>query len=270
MPEDSKERELIEKSSVEEIRRRFDGDVERFSNLQTGQEATIDSVLAMQLVAQAAAAASPHARGVLDVGCGAGNYSILLLQQLPGLDITLLDLSRPMLDCAVERLGRAGAGSITAIQGDIRDFAAPDASFDIILAAAVLHHLRTDAQWYSVFAGFRRMLRPGGSVWVFDMVDSETTAVRNLMKDRYAGYLRALKGDDYQQRVFAYIEKEDSPRSLAFQLGLLRQVGFATIDVLHQNGCFAAYGAVTPYEPAAAFDAASAGICACPDSPEMA
>jgi tRNA (cmo5U34)-methyltransferase len=29
-----------------------------------------------------------------------------------------------------------------------------------------------------------------------------------------------------------------------FQLDLLRQVGFAQVEVLHQNVCFAAFGAV--------------------------
>lgn len=67
------------KSSVDEIRRRFDADVERFSNLQTGQSATVDAPLAMSLVAEAAAAVTPHARHVLDVGCGAGNYTLKLL-----------------------------------------------------------------------------------------------------------------------------------------------------------------------------------------------
>ena len=43
------------KSTVEEIRLRFDADVERFSNLETGQSATVDAPLAMALVAQAAA-----------------------------------------------------------------------------------------------------------------------------------------------------------------------------------------------------------------------
>src|SRR5262249_49970684 len=49
------------KSTVEEIRRRFDGDVERFSNLETGQSATVDAPPALALVAEAAAATTPHA-----------------------------------------------------------------------------------------------------------------------------------------------------------------------------------------------------------------
>ncbi len=42
------------KSTVAEIRQRFDGDVERFSNLETGQSATVDAPLAMSLVTEAA------------------------------------------------------------------------------------------------------------------------------------------------------------------------------------------------------------------------
>src|SRR5437879_10774517 len=84
------------KSTVDEIRQRFDADVERFSNLDTGQSATVDAPLALALVAQAAAATTPHARHVLDVGCGAGNYTLKLLECLPNLDVTLIDLSQPM------------------------------------------------------------------------------------------------------------------------------------------------------------------------------
>src|SRR5437773_3335129 len=114
------------KSTVEEIRRRFDADVERFSNLETGQSATVDAPLAMSLVARAAVATTPHARHVLDVGCGAGNYTLKLLEQLPNLDVTLIDLSQPMLDRATERVGRATTGSVRALQGDIREIELPD------------------------------------------------------------------------------------------------------------------------------------------------
>ena len=36
-------RQLDEKSTVEEIRKRFDADVERFSKLETGQQAAMDA-----------------------------------------------------------------------------------------------------------------------------------------------------------------------------------------------------------------------------------
>ena len=230
------------KSSVDEIRLRFDADVERFSNLNTGQSATVDAPLAMALVAQAAAAATPHAGHALDVGCGAGNYTLKLLEHLPGLDVTLIDLSRPMLDRATERVCRAATGTVTAIQGDVREVELDEGRFDVVLAAAVLHHLRTDDEWRSVFQAFYRALRPGGSVWVFDLVESSIPAVQRLMWARYGEYLTGLKDEAYRDHVFAYVEKEDTPRPLTFQLDLLREVGFVQVDVLHKNVCFAAFG----------------------------
>ncbi|VTR91712.1 methyltransferase type 11 : Methyltransferase type 12 OS=Herpetosiphon aurantiacus (strain ATCC 23779 / DSM 785) GN=Haur_3981 PE=4 SV=1: Methyltransf_11 [Gemmata massiliana] len=232
------------KSSVDDIRQRFDADVERFSNLETGQSATVDAALAMTLVAQAAAATTPHARHVLDVGCGAGNYTLKLLQHIPNLDVTLIDLSRPMLDRATERVSRATSGTVTALQGDIREVELGDGRFDIVVAAAVLHHLRADDEWRSVFTAIYRALRPGGSVWVFDLVESSILAVQCLMWDRYGEYLSALKDEAYRDHVFAYVEQEDTPRPLTFQLDLLRDVGFVQVDVLHKNVCFAAFGAV--------------------------
>jgi tRNA (cmo5U34)-methyltransferase len=221
------------KSTVDEIRRRFDADVERFSNLETGQSATIDAPLAMALVAQAAAATTPGARHLLDVRCGAGNYALKLLEHLPNLDVTLVDLSQPMLDKANERVKQATAGIVNTIQGDVREIKLPAASCDVIVAAAVLHHLRTDPEWRDVFAAFQRALRPGGCVWVFDLVESSTPAVERLMHAKYGEYLTRFKDETYRDHVFAYVEKEDTPRPLMFQLDLLRQVGFEQVEILH-------------------------------------
>jgi tRNA (cmo5U34)-methyltransferase len=232
------------KSTVEEIRQRFDADVERFSNLQTGQSATIDAPLAMSLVTEAAAATTPVARHVLDVGCGAGNYTLKLLERIPELDVTLIDLSLPMLERATERISQATSGRITTIQSDIRETRLPGETFDIIVAAAVLHHLRSDAEWREVFAALYRALRPGGSFWIFDLVESSIPPVQALMWRRYGEYLAGFKDEAYRDHVFSYVEKEDTPRSLVFQLDLLREVGFRQVEVLHKNVCFAAFGAV--------------------------
>ena len=43
----------MKKSSIEEIRERFDNDVERFSNLETGQVATIDATISVELITEA-------------------------------------------------------------------------------------------------------------------------------------------------------------------------------------------------------------------------
>jgi tRNA (cmo5U34)-methyltransferase len=71
------------KSTVDEIRGRFDADVERFSNLEAGHSATIDAPLAMELIARAAALTNPSARHVLDVGCDGGHETRRLQPRQP-------------------------------------------------------------------------------------------------------------------------------------------------------------------------------------------
>ncbi|MBE7211222.1 MAG: class I SAM-dependent methyltransferase, partial [Gluconacetobacter diazotrophicus] len=222
---------------------RFDADVERFSNLDTGQSATMDAPLALELVAQAAAASNPHARDLLDIGCGAGNYALRLLGLLPGMNVTLLDLSGPMLTRAAQRVGAATPGAVRTVQADIREVGFAPASFDLITAAAVFHHLRDDAQWHAVFGKCYAALRPGGTLWISDLVTHDLPAVQAVMWRRYGEYLVGLGGTAYRDRVFAYIELEDSPRSVGFQIDCLRAAGFAAVDVLHKHGCMATFAA---------------------------
>lgn len=232
------------KSTVDEIRARFDTHVERFSNLETGQSATIDAPLAMELVAECAAATTPGAKSLLDIGCGAGNYTLKLLSRLPGLDVTLIDLSRPMLDRAVERISAAPSGAIRALQQDVRESDLGAETHDIALAAAVMHHLRSDAEWESVFAKIFAALRPGGSFWIFDLIRFNTPVVQAIQWRRYGEYLTGLRDETYRDQVFEYVEQEDTPRSLTYQVDLLKRTGFAEIEILHCNGPFAAFGGI--------------------------
>jgi tRNA (cmo5U34)-methyltransferase len=232
------------KSTVDQIRERFDNDVERFSNLETGQSATIDAPLVLDLITKAAAATNPKASHVLDIGCGAGNYTLKLLQALPNLNVMLVDLSHPMLNRALERVGEATRGNIKAKQADIRELTLGKEQFDIIMAAAVFHHLRTDEEWKLVFSKCYAALRPGGSIWISDLIEHSTTHVQAMMWQRYGDYLTELKDEAYRDHVYAYVEQEDTPKPLMYQIDLLREVGFSTVEILHKNSVFAAFGAI--------------------------
>jgi tRNA (cmo5U34)-methyltransferase len=230
-----------EKSTTEEIRRRFDADVERFSNLETGQQATLDARLVLDLVAQTAATHVKPGSSVLDLGCGAGNFTLRVMEETGALDCHLADLSLPMLERAMSRVRAAGATGVQTYQGDLRELAFEEGSFDIILAGMVLHHLRDDEDWVSVFRLLHRWLKPGGRIYVSDFVTFDSPGIQEMSWGRYGDYLTSLGGESYRDKVFAYIEKEDTPRSLAFQLELLRTTGFSSWDVLHRNGVFACY-----------------------------
>ena len=199
-------------------------------------------------VTDAAARCSPHARSVLDIGCGAGNYTLRLLEKTGPLDVTLVDLSLPMLERArsgIAQRPHSQAGcpaerhSRLRLSGRLAGYChgggrAPSSS----------QRPRMGGGLSQVWA----VLRPGGCFWIADLVSHDDPRIQQLMWDRYGQYLVALKGEAYRDQVFEYVEREDTPRSVAYQLQLLTQTGFMPIEVLHKNGCFAAFGGIKPAE----------------------
>ncbi|WP_437918198.1 class I SAM-dependent methyltransferase [Sphingobacterium sp. LRF_L2] len=230
------------KSTLKEIEDRFDRDVARFSNLETGQMTTLDASFNMEIMTEAIARRYPNLQQVLDIGCGAGNYPVKLLTKVSGIDVTLVDLSQNMLNKAVERVQQATTGIVKAKKGDFRTVDLPESSYDVIIATAVLHHLRDDEDWENAFKKLFRLLKKGGSLWIFDLVHQHDIGLQEyIYKDLYGSYLSNLKDDAYRDDVFAYIEKEDTPRDLIYQLELMKKVGFKAVDILHKNLPFASF-----------------------------
>ena len=232
---------IAEKSTLEEIRTRFDHDVERFSQLETGQQATIDAPLVLELLAKVAGSHLKPGDTLLDLGCGAGNITLRVMQETGPLHCHLVDLSQPMLNRARARVTAAGATSTHTVQADLRTLPFEEKQFDAIVAGAVLHHLRDDADWGHVFTQMHRWLKPGGRLYVSDLITFDDPATQEIMWQRYGQYLESLGGPAYRDKVFAYIDKEDTPRSLPYQLNLCRQVGFTHWEVLHRHSVFACY-----------------------------
>ena len=232
------------KATNQQIRERFDNDTERFSNLETGQQTTIDAPLTMDLCTEAAKYVKPQATQLLDIGCGAGNYTLKMLSKVPNLNCVLNDLSMPMLKKAEERVAPQTAGTVTLIQDDMRNLNLSDDHFDIVLAAATLHHLRDDDDWELMFNKIYKALKPGGSFWISDLIAHDSPLISKLFEDRYYGYIETLGGPEYRQKVFDYVNYEDTPRSLNYQLALLAKAGFGSVEVLHKNSAFAAFGGI--------------------------
>ena len=234
----------MNKSTVEEIKERFDNDVERFSNLDTGQLSTIDAKISLELITEASKRIVPNAKNLLDIGCGAGNYSLMMLSKIPNLQCTLVDLSKPMLIKAYERISPHTNKKVEILQGDIREVALAKNHFDIILAGAVLHHLRDNKDWETTFEKLFRLLKPGGCLMISDLIAQDTTLLNDYTWERYGDYLEGLAGKEYRQKVLEYVAKEDSPRSMNYQLDLMKRVGFRKVEILHKNMCFGAFGGI--------------------------
>ncbi len=96
----------------------------------------------------------------LEIGSGTGYFSLNLLQAGTIREATCTDISPGMLATLrgnAERLGLA----VETVETDAEVLPFEDASFDLVLGHAILHHIPDLSR---AFAEFMRVLRPGGTV----------------------------------------------------------------------------------------------------------
>jgi SAM-dependent methyltransferase len=96
----------------------------------------------------------------LEIGAGTGYFSLNLLQAGVVRDAVCTDISPGMLRALEQNAARLGL-DVETRACDAEDLPFGDASFDLVLGHAVLHHL---PDLRRAFAEFRRVLRPGGVV----------------------------------------------------------------------------------------------------------
>lgn len=228
------------KSSIESIRKNFNEQVDRFSNIETGQATAIDSPLCMEIVAQSAKLLNPDSSQIMDLGCGGGNYAVKLAQLFPNANFTLVDISENMLAEAQKRVSALTTGNVRVLNADYKTVDFGKENFDVITAGTTLHHLRNTDEWESMYGRIFDALKIGGSFFVNDIVIGETLELDNLMLDGWKSVLKKNVPDEVDVFLNKY-ETEDTPQTLMYQLDLMQQVGFSKISVLHKHFNFATF-----------------------------
>lgn len=104
---------------------------------------------------------------VLDLGCGSGVVSRLLVERFAAGQVVGLDLNPAYAAAARSLAAERRIPRLTFLAGDARQLPFPDDTFDVLWAAFVVEYLAADIP--SVLAELARVVRPGGIVAVFDV-----------------------------------------------------------------------------------------------------
>lgn len=110
-----------------------------------------------------------HCRSILDLGCGPATQLEYVARLHPKARFTGIDLSSTMLEEAENRRRQLGLENVDFRQDDITELrSVADASVDGVMSCMTLHHLPTLDHLVKMLRSIRRVLRPGGALYLAD------------------------------------------------------------------------------------------------------
>jgi ubiquinone/menaquinone biosynthesis C-methylase UbiE len=132
---------------------------------------------------------------VLDVGAGTAQIPIVLCRNHPTVRVVAIDLAAHMLQVGQANVERARLADRIRLQlCDAKRMPFADATFDWVMSNSIVHHIPEPA---SVFAEMTRVVKPGGVLFVRDLLRPvDESALRGFVH-KYAGDANA-----HQQQMF--------------------------------------------------------------------
>jgi tRNA (cmo5U34)-methyltransferase len=178
-------------------------------------------------------ALAPPEGDVLDLGGGTGALSAAVLDGLPGVRVTLLDVDPDMLAEARRRLERF-PGRVAFQERSFLE-ALPNA--DAVVASLALHHVHDLEAKTELYRRIRDSLSPGGLLLNMDAAVSDGNTLNRLVFDRMAIRMGDHGITDAEaRRHFAAWAEEDRYFPLDLELRAMRQAGFDEVECVWRRG----------------------------------
>jgi len=172
---------------------------------------------------------------VIELGTGTGAFAIHAARR--GARVYAADVSRSMLDYARQKAVKAGLDNIEFCHGGFLTYEHKAAPADAVVTCMALHHLPDF--WKSI--ALRRMngmLRPGGQLFINDVVFEEKDALANIV--RWLDQLEGVGGRQLRGEVAMHVSKEYSTFDWIMD-GLLTRAGFSIRSKEISSGVLAKY-----------------------------
>jgi SAM-dependent methyltransferase len=154
---------------------------------------------------------------VLDLGCGDGRLTALVLAAYPDSTAICADMSPPMLEAVTARF--SGDDRVTIAVHDFEDPLAADerfdGPFDAVISSLAIHHA-TDERKRTLYAEIADRLAPSGVFANLEIVKSPTQALH----------------DQWRDEMGARDDPSDRLAPLEPQLQWLREAGLDDVDCI--------------------------------------
>jgi tRNA (cmo5U34)-methyltransferase len=173
----------------------------------------------------------------LDLGCGTGILSHLILQNFPQATVVSFDLAENMLAVCQKNLLAYEERSLLKLG----NFATDDlgSGYDLVISGLAIHHLDNDAK-QNLFKRLFSAMNSGGLLLIRDVVTGATTKLTKQYEQLWRDYIKS-NGEDDRHWFQKYLE-EDIPSSVEDQIQWLKKAGFTEVGCHWRYFNFAIFG----------------------------
>ena len=158
-----------------------------------------------------------HGRGpVLDLGTGTAQIPIALCRQAPAVEVVAVDLAEHMLRVGRENVRRAALEQRIRLERcDAKQLPFAAGSFAAVISNSIVHHIPEPEY---VLAEMARVLQPGGTLLVRDLLRPEDDATVRQLVETYAGDANAHQRQMFEDSLRAALTLEEV-RGMVVRLG---------------------------------------------------
>ncbi len=166
---------------------------------------------------------------ILELGCGTGNFSVLLHEAFPDARLRLVDISGESLDVCRSRFPEAN-DAIEFEEQDFRELTYDNGTFDLVVSSIAIHHLVPDEK-QRLFRQCRDWLTDDG---IFNFADQCAGATDDLYARHIANWqqltFQAGSTAEEWEMWMQHQQEHDHHDTLADQLAWLTKAGFTVVD----------------------------------------
>jgi len=173
----------------------------------------------------------------LDLGAGTGLLTAFIISAFPNATVTLMDLSKKMLEKAMERF--SSNKRINFLIMDYSHSTLPG-EYDLIVSAMSIHHLM-DNEKKSLYQRIFDALKFGGIFINADLVKGETAKVEQKYQDMWMNWIKETGLSQNELSKIINRMQYDRPSFLTIQLQWLKEIGFSDVDCYYKYFNFAVY-----------------------------
>ena len=144
---------------------------------------------------------------MVDLGTGPGTVPIMVAKVRPDWHITAVDAAKAMTRIAQISVKMSGVHERVTVQlADAKATGLPDASFDIVFCASLVHHMPDPLPlWREI----KRLAAPGGLIFVRDLKRPDSEQAARDLVNRYASEQSELLQEEFYRSLLSAFTVEE-------------------------------------------------------------